>query len=300
MEEIRCPHCGAVFIAGPTNVRCPHCSYDLHTPLARARLFVREYGWIAVPSGFVLIWRGLSVESLILAVLTIAMGIGYHLFVQRSERSSLVYSGALNPRAKDALIKAAQSSNSGPSAPQVPDRWKSLVGIPLPRDIYYDARTILGIIFEFAFIAGGTAWGAWMLRESDIFRNRHFFLSGPDLILLIWVGGWVSAAYQGISAEWRARNLLRDGEVSIGMTIDVRGRRAKTLEYQFWTRTGERFEHSGQIVSGEKEEIEKGLFPVFYDPSDPTKSIGLYCTRLRVRVPGEAFVSRRKRSSIRS
>ncbi len=103
--------------------------------------------------------------------------------------------------------------------------------------------------------------------------------------LLPWLRD--SIVFAGIYREFQNRQLLRDGEATIGTIVDwIAGRRSSAVAvYQFWTRGGERFEHRSQVRSDKDEYSAPGPVPVFYLPEDPTKSLALCCTALRVRMP---------------
>ena len=86
---------------------------------------------------------------------------------------------------------------------------------------------------------------------------------------------WVT--FTSLWREWLAREVLRDGEFTIGYWGDE--------SYQFWTRSGERFEHKGAIASRGKCLTSRGLVPVFYLSDNPAKSVALCCVWSRIRTP---------------
>ncbi|MGC1201913.1 MAG: hypothetical protein WA879_10220 [Candidatus Acidiferrales bacterium] len=189
---------------------------------------------------------------------------------------------------KDGLTTTLEAAQLQP--PEVPAVWRPLMSLPRPREVHIPAKSLrdvaltAGLVLMTIFLLAldsrrhSAPWGTWRAFNS------------LDLWTVVCITSEMCAAFATIRQEMKGRALLRDGEVTIGFPTDIiPGGAGRTVVYQFWTRSGQRFEDSGPIESSALSDT--GLVPVFYMPEDPTKNIALCCTKARVRLPQTSGLS---------
>jgi hypothetical protein len=165
--------------------------------------------------------------------------------------------------------------------PKVPEKWSSLVATRPPRDVYLPPKFWKGFLVETLSV----------LFTIYIYESRaaKHHLSLTQLIklyqdpasialLLTYLFSWAVRLKSLLST----RAVVRDGEVTIGYTKD---RSWNGATYQFWTQTGETLERRTSVLKSPDAATEISLIPVFYMPEDPRKSVALYGTDFRVRLP---------------
>jgi hypothetical protein len=246
--------------------------------------------------------EGLTWDDYLFGAIVLVCAGAYSFYLEnvRSKGRGTVVTLDLTPRA--ASGGAAENSWTPPPQPAVPAQWAPLMSVPRPREVYWPFGSKVRTTVEVAFILGSVGFFAFVLHGSlATFRHwadawRHDFA----LFIITTAADWMVLA--GIWREFQNRQVMRDGEATIGTIVDwVVGRRnSSTAVYQFWTRNAERFERRDWVRSGKGEYSAPGLVPVFYLPEDPTKNLALCCTILRVRVPGEELAARMQRIGMKS
>jgi hypothetical protein len=288
-KEMSCHKCGAVFFGSETPGPCPNCGAPMGKDIWRfARGASRYIFWVILaivwifPAGY---HRG-DWQSIAVFLAIGALGLGFVAVVRKKQQGSDLFTG-LNPRGRNARDSAIQIAPSSPAPPQVPMEWRLLVSLPRPRDVYLPADKAIGSVVS-AVIS--VALLIFMVREGRYHVAHRTWSSfrADEWILLFTVIASLYYAVASFPRESKARELLRDGEATIGYVVDWEsGRSGSWLTYQFWTLTGLRFEHRKRVVGQKNSYSDKGLVPVFYLPQDPSNSIALACTSWRVRSPGE-------------
>jgi hypothetical protein len=279
MQEISCPRCGALFAPQDGSQLCPHCGKEVSLHVAQVRSFFLRHFWrifhVALVIGIVAAtygvpdWKILAIASLILAG-----GLLWASFLRYGH-------GSQGSIAKLNLDDQAQILVKGREfqvrPPVTPKQWEKLVCLSAPREVHLDRtyKIDLFVTWLLVLVNGAIVW-----RKLTINHVRHetamelVFFSLLYVLLPLWI------TVASIRRELAAKELLRDGEVTIGCWGDG--------AYQFWTRSGERFERPGPLVSGDQDVLtDPGLVPVFYSRHDPSKSAALCCVRSRVQVPSE-------------
>ncbi|MGH9745790.1 MAG: hypothetical protein ACRD59_06735 [Candidatus Acidiferrales bacterium] len=296
MSEATCESCGAVFASTPGSL-CPHCRRNPKSALSKILSQIPDYVWpiLAFLAWVVLAdsadggWVGLAIIALVIA---------WPFLSQKSQRGLHEPVTALNldPTGARARAVAVGLTEIASSPPKTPEEWESLLVLPRPRELYLRASAKVDLVFEsILFVAG--IWFAIFMIERDYIDWKRL---GSGVFLAVWLSIWILGELERIRNELQARRLLRDGEVTIGLIVDwYSGRHSTRLKYQYWTRMGQGFEHTGKIMSERKFYLEKGPVPVFYLPEEPTKSVALCCAVSRVRYSGERSFNRHS-SSVRN
>lgn len=306
MKEIVCSHCGAVFVSATDVSVCPHCGRNPQSSAwGKMSLLASEhYGMI-----FWIVWLGLRLrrpdlnwdDYAFFAVLLVCAG-AYSFYLENTRRRGKGTVVTLDLSSRAASTGATENSWTPPPRPSVPAQWSPLMSLPRPREVYWPFWSKMWTAAEVAFIFASVGFFAFVLHGS-LATLRHWAEVGKNnLPLFIITVAADSIVFAGIYREFQNRQLLRDGEATIGTIVDwIAGRRSSAVAvYQFWTRGGERFEHRSQVRSDKDEYSAPGPVPVFYLPEDPTKSLALCCTALRVRIPSEELATRMQRIGTRS
>lgn len=180
----------------------------------------------------------------------------------------------------DAASKLAPVS---PARPETPAQWKPLISLPRPRKVYLPFGARIWAIVTAFFFAGAIH----KVRDRLLHLTSHYNAIAHDLFpaAFLALGAWGGIGF--LRREFLARSLLRDGEVTVGFVTGLvrRAVEGSNVSYQFWTRTGERFEHEGHFVSNKPVYSKKELVPVFYMPENPAKSVALCCVSSRAKLP---------------
>jgi hypothetical protein len=235
------------------------------------------------------------------AVVLICAG-AYSFYLENTRRKGkgTVVTLDLTPRATS--TGAVDHAWTPPPRPSVPAQWSPLMSLPRPRQVYWPFWSKVGTAAAAAFILGSVGFFAFVVHGSLATFRHWAAVWKDDLPLFVITVAADLIVFVGICREFQNRHLLRDGEATIGGIVDwITGRRSgSTAVYQFWTRSGERFEHRDRVRSDKDEYSATGPVPVFYLPEDPTRSLALCCTVLRVRIPGEEFAARMQRIGTKS
>lgn len=278
MQEIPCPRCGLLLSAHSSTQVCPHCGKEVSVPIAKLRSSFARYWWVVlcmtlfVSSEITTLgprdWRFFVVAGLIFAG-----GVLWAYYIRDGRDAFLASVAALNLVQREQLAPSDAEWQVRP--PETPRQWEKLLSLPAPRQVYLTKKNSMRL------------WLVWVstavicvLTLDNLSKRgwRHISVLQSAFFLLAYVAVPLWMTIMSIRREWSARELLRDGEVTIGCW----GEKA----YHFWTRTGERFEHWGEIISSDDDVLtDPGLVPVFYSRDDPSKSVALCCIWSRVRVP---------------
>jgi hypothetical protein len=299
-REIVCSHCGAVFFSGAEVPVCPHCGRNPQgTPWRRmGALGTENLGVILWILWFVLVfqpWQADWGTVAVTAALAVAAGATI-VYFRKSSKGSKGPVTALN-------LTARPNSFAGPwtepKPPSVPGRWSSLMSLPRPREVFWPWRSKLSKIVDVAFMLGTAGYIGIVIHGDRITFAGWQAVTPKDLRLFAMTAMADLAVIAGIYREIENLHFLRDGEVTIGRIVDwIENRRSlRTALYQFWTRSGERFQHRGAIRSDKDEYSDMGPVPVFYFPEDPSRSLALCCTSLRVRIPSEELEANMQRAA---
>jgi hypothetical protein len=195
-----------------------------------------------------------------------------------------------------------EASWTRPQPPAVPEKWSNLMYAPRPREVFWPFWSQVWAVMEVAFIVGSVGVLIFLVRGQHA-SFSDWGRAWPKNLTFFAVTA-ISDAFVivGLYREIGNRLLLRDGEATIGAIVDWIDRKRATpvAIYQFWTRSGERFEHRGQVTSDKSEYSAPGVVPVFYFPEDPSRSLALCSTTLRVRIPNADLAARAERLGFKS
>jgi hypothetical protein len=305
MREIVCSNCGAVFFGAADVAVCPHCGQNPQkTPWKKLRaLASNNFGIVLwVVCMFISFRPERNDWEQDAVFFALAMGAAATVvYVRRAQAGGKGSIAALNLNRRQMPTDSPGSLWTPPPPPHVPDKWSHLMSAPRPRDVFWPFWSQVSAAAEVAFIFASAGYVAYLFRGhpssfSDWGREgpRNLFVFAVTVISDLFV---LARLYREIGN----RHLMRDGEVTLGSMVDrIQRKRATPIAiYQFWTRTGERFEHRGPVRSDKDEYAAPGVVPVFYLPEDPSESLALCSTKLRVRLSHDDFVARAERLGVR-
>jgi hypothetical protein len=286
-KEMSCHKCGAVFFASEMPGPCPNCGAPTGKDIWRfTRGASRYVFWVILaivwifPAGY----RHGDWQSIAVFLAIAALALGFVAVARKKQQGADLFTG-LNPRARSTRDSAIQIAPSAPTAPQIPPEWKLLVSLPRPRDVYLPVDKAIWSVVSAAVSIALLVLFVYQRRYHIAHPAWSSFRTDEWLILVSVVASLYSTVVS-FPRSSKARELLRDGEATIGYVVDWEsGRSGSWLTYQFWTLTGQRFEHRKRAVGDKDSYSDKGLVPVFYLPQDPSNSIALACTSWRVRMP---------------
>jgi hypothetical protein len=298
MGEVRCRRCGAVFTTHHEGAVCPFCGAEPGLQLGEALSFITRYWIIILALPLFLIVASPSRQAWTwVAFISIigALGLAWFFFgrARRKEKDEQPISLGLEP--------PPATGRSDPwsvplSPPKVPDRWRALAASRPPRGVYLPNKVWISFLVE-SFAVLSALYGYYTAAN-----KRHIpflgFLSfyenpGADVFLFPYLLSWVVR----IRSIFTTREIMRDGEVTIAYTTDRHWSRAT---YQFWTKSGERFERKTSVLKRPDLPSDTLLVPVFYMPEDPRKSVALYGTEFRVRLPDEISAQQLQKAAART
>lgn len=303
MREVVCSHCGVVFFSGAEVPVCPHCGRN---PLGVTwrkvgALGTRNLGFALWILWFVLVFRPWHADwGTITVTSALALAAGAVIFYfRKSPKDAKGPVTALNLTASAAPFTGPWTE---PKPPAVPARWSSLMSLTRPREIFWPWRLKLSELVDVAFVLGSAGY-----IGVTIYGHRIAFAEWKAIAPRDWFA-FVTAAIAdlvvitGAYREIENGRFLRDGEATMGKIVDwIENRHSlKIAVYQFWTRSGERFQHQGRMVSNSEDYWDMAPVPVFYFPEDPSRSLALCCTSLSVRVPAEEFEARVQQAGMKS
>ena len=271
MEEITCPRCGAIFAPENSAGICPNCGYNARTFFAKLRLIDKDM--LGIVS--FLVFSLVLIHNLFFAVIALAMA--WSAFAQRARIGLHKPPIALNLEARE-----LQRAPIPISKPSIPNEWKTLTSLSRPRVIVMSARAKGEIVLSVVFFLGV---GGFVL--SSYWNQFETLVEHPQdsIFGLAWLGLFVYLGGIRMRDWFAAREILMDGELTAGVLTDWReGRGGSSISYQYWTDSGQRFERHGKLIFKEELATKEGPLKVFYLPQDPTKSVALCCTSLRVRI----------------
>ncbi len=271
MDELTCPRCGAVFAPEASAGLCPNCSYNARTLFAKLRLTDKDVLAIIL----LLVFSLFLMRDLFFAAIAVALawstfaqkaGIGWH----------------RPPIAFNLMAREPKRASIPISRRAIPNEWKTLASLPRPRVIAMSAaakrQMILSVLVFFA--VGGFVLASHWIQFTNLSKHFRDSVSG-----LLWLLVFVYLGVSGARDWFAAWEILRDGELTTGILTDWReGRGGASISYQFWTDSGQRFERQGKVISKEELAAEEDPLKVFYLPQNPTKSVALACTPLRIRI----------------
>lgn len=301
MREVVCSHCGAAFFSGAEVPVCPHCGGN---PLGMTwrrmgDLGIENLGAVIWILWFVLVFQPQRADwgtTAVTAALAVAAG-GWILYFRKSSTGKGPVT-ALN------LTERAEPFTgpwTEPKPPSIPGRWSSLMSLPRPREVFWPWRSKLSKIADVIFMLGSAGYVGIVIHGHRIIFTGWKAVAPKDWSLFAMTALGDFFVIVGVYREIESRHFLRDGEVTIGRIVDWTEHRESpvTAVYQFWTRSGERFQHRGAIRS-DRDKLEMGPMPVFYFPEDPSRSLALCSTGLRVRIPSEELDARMQHARMKS
>jgi hypothetical protein len=303
MREVVCSHCGAVFFSEAEVPVCPHCGRNPHGMSWRrmGTLGTENFGiafwilWIAlVFQPWHADWGTIAVAS----ALAVAAGASI-LYFRKSPR------GAKGPVTTLNLTEPARAFSgpwTEPKPPSVPSRWSSLMSLTRPREVFWPWRRRLLKLVDIAFVLGSAGYIGVTIHGQRIAFAGRTAVTPKDWFTFVTTAVADVVVIFGAWREIENHRFLRDGEATIGRIVDwIHNRHSlRIVVYQFWTRSGERFQHQGAIRSNKDDYSDLGPVPVFYFPEDPSRSVALCCTTLQVRNPSEEFAARAQRLGMKS
>ncbi len=271
MEEVTCPRCGAVFAPDNTVGQCASCGYDARTLFARLRFVDKDLIAIAL----FLIFSVLVIHSVLFA--GIALVQAWSVFSQKTKIGLHKPLTALNLEPQKSMSTALPISK-----PSIPNEWQALASLSRPRRVFMSSAAKGELALSAAIFLGV---GGFFL---DSFWNQFATMrEHPQTgwFGLLWLALWIYFGIGSIRQWFFSWEILKDGELTTGVLTDWReGRGGLSVTYQFWTDSGRRFERQGKVLNKEELADEKAPLKVFYLPQDPTKSVALCCTSLRIRL----------------
>ena len=295
--EVKCWRCSAVFVPEATAGRCPHCGYNFQTPFVRLRLAI---GSFLGPTGLLAYGLYLLRDGGLAAIILLGGSIAWawSIYTEKSARwfhKPIIALGLEDQNREAGSLPFTSDPIGGPtrpaqkprdlnfatlSKPTIPDNWRALAIVPCPRELsstlfsHREVVLTVGLILELVFILGQLS------RDKLMAFFQHpgegiWDLLFPAILALIIV-----RAIREASTE---REALRDGLLTVGVITNwIDGKRGASIDYQFWTDSGEKFEGHGRLVSKEDLSILQEPLKVFYLPHNPAKNVALCCTALRV------------------
>lgn len=146
---------------------------------------------------------------------------------------------------------------------------------------------VLGAIaFVFFVVWTGQVWP----RLPEMWRSGNklsvlFFVAVPLFILYAWL--------QDLRHEVRNRSMLELGKLTVGHvtsqeTVGGKSKRSQ-ITYTFKDESG--FERSGKGTDRSRKYLEGMPLLVFFDQSDPAKSVAACCTTWRLKGPDGKFLN---------
>jgi hypothetical protein len=290
MREVVCSYCGAVFFARADDAVCPHCGRNPRK-MAWKAVWTSEKLWIVLWMVWVFVLlrpsRNDWGQDAVVFALATGVVVSQAFFGKQNKFIAL----DLNRRE----ISQDSLEPTPPQEPRVPEMWAGLISSPRPRDVFWPTGSLIWVIVDGLFAAGTIVFaGEWVHRHGSSWHEWQRAWEHISVFLVV-TAVTEAAMLLGLYREIRNGEFLRDGEATVGTIVDMSERRSPAASYQFWTRTGERFQHVGLVMSKKDEWSAPGLVPVFYFPENPSRSLALFSTRLRVRTPSDDFSRRDKR-----
>lgn len=300
MEEVVCRRCGAVFSAGAGTRPCPHCGSENRPGLAWIRSSTARLALAFAFIGVLLLMESPHLGNLgFFAIATLFLS--WSILSEKARYGLHKPITALNLDTTKGNTSALGTTNFVPSPPEIPKEWEELISSPRPREVYLPLFARLELLFEAIFFLCGGAFALWAIFGQRDLPGALIKRLGSELFLLAWLTLWIVAGVSRLREEFRGSELLRDGEVTVGLITDWDSRRGETtVEYRFWTRSGQTFERHGKMVSRGKQYLEKCLVPVFYTPEEPTKNVALCCVSSQVRFPVNGTLKTMRRVPVRN
>jgi hypothetical protein len=297
MREIVCSRCGAVMVVATDVTICRHCGRDPRRSAWAQTLLLASNNigfalWLLMVATRFAPKRNDWEQDAVFCGLLAAAGFAL-LCIRRNSVSSTKSFADLNLSAYAVPAAAEQESWSTIKPPEVPAEWAGLIGTPRPRRVYWPFWSSVRNGVPAAIIIG-SFWLAYHVARQHHWSFpewRRFWLHDP----IGFIVGLVADAFLflGIFREFSNYQLVREGDVTMGYLIDgVAEGSTGRMVHEFWTRNGERFQHRASLMSGDEGFSLPGVVPVFYMPEDPSKSVALSSTELRVRLPNQDFAER--------
>jgi hypothetical protein len=270
MEEVACPRCGGIFVPENTAEVCPNCSHNAGALFPRLRREDIDLIGIAL----FLIFSAAVVHSLLFAL--VALAEAWAMFSVNKKIGLHRPPTALNlgTQITGAVVPISQ--------PSMPDNWKDLASVPRPRRVIMSAPIKADLALSVAVFLGVGAFFADLFWKQFAVPRKHpfvFWLGG------LWLALWVYFGTRCVRHWFSCWEILRDGELTTGVLTDWReGRSGPSISYRYWTNSGKSFECSGRVVSKKELADQEAPLKVFYLPQDPSKSVALCCTKLRITI----------------
>jgi len=299
MREVVCSHCGVVFFSDAEVLVCPHCGRN---PLG---ITVRKLGFLGTQNlgiAIWILWVALVFQPwhadwgtmAVTSALAVAAG-AVILYFRKSSKGAKGPVTALNLTARAEPFSGPWTA---PKPPSVPARWSSLLSLARPQEIFWPWRSKLSRFAGIVFMLGTAGYIGVRIHGDRIMFAGWRAITTRDWLAFVWAAIADVIVIAGVYREFDNWRFLRDGEATMGKIVDwIQNRHGlKIAVYQFWTRSGERFQHQGMIVSNSEDYWDMAPVPVFYFPEDPSRSLALCCTNLSVRVPAEDLEARMKRA----
>ena len=295
MREVVCSYCGVVFFTRAEDSVCPHCGRNPRGRRWKALLASEQLGVILWILWLLVLLRPSSRNDWVVDAALLALVLPVSLSLAHFRKGKFI---ALDLNRRDVAENSLEPTP--PPQPPVPEMWAGLISTPRPRDVFWPTGSVTWVIVEGLWAVGTIGFAAqWMYRNGSSWSKWRRAWE-HNLLFLVITGLVEAAMLFSLYREIRNGELLRDGEATIGNIVDMTEdrRAAPFATYQFWTRAGERFQHVGLVIS-ERDQW-SALVPVFYFPENPSKSLALFSTRLRVRNPSDDFSRRVKQIGVSS
>ena len=219
-KEMSCHKCGAVFFVSETPGPCPNCGAPMGNDIWRfTREAYRYVFWVilAIVWSFTLGFQHADWQSIAVFLAIGALGLGFVAVVRKKQRGADPFTG-LNPRGRSARDSAIQIAPSSPAPPQVPREWRLLMSLPSPRDVYLPVRSAIASVVSAVVSIALLALFVYQRRYHIAHPAWSSFRTDEWLILVSVVASLYSTAVSFPRAS-KARELLRDGEATIGYVV---------------------------------------------------------------------------------
>jgi rubredoxin len=298
MQEVRCRHCGAIFTPHHQGAVCPFCGAEPGTRFDTMVSFISKY-WIillfAIP--LLVIYPPSREAWMWIAFLGMMGALGFAWFFFERAKGSKKDERPISLGLEPPPAKVRPDPWSAPlSPPKVPDRWRTLVDSRPPRDVYVPNKLWIGFLVE-SFTVLSVLYGYYAAANRHHAPILRFLSSHQDPFAVVTSIAYLVSWVNRLKSMLTTRDIMRDGEVTIAYTTERHWNRAT---YQFWTKSGERFERKTSVLKRPDLPTDTSLVPVFYMPEDPRKSVALYGTEFRVRLPEDATARQFQKAPVRT
>lgn len=275
---------------------CGHCGrnplgFAWKQSILLASNYVGVTLWLLVVASRFLPEKSDWEQNAVFCALLAAAGLSL-LYFRRSQKLGKKDLSGLNLSAYSVPPGAEEASWNLTKPPEVHGEWTGLMQTARPRNVFWPFWSIVEKVIPATLILGSICLIFYFARSNHwtFSEWRMHWLKDPATFLCVIAGDIF--LFLGLLREFSNRQILRDGEVTIGYLIDaVAPGSVGPIAHEFWTRTGERFQHRAVLLNEVGFSV-PGVVPVFYIPENPSRSVSLCSTEWRLRIPDEELAER--------